>query len=102
MEEIAQVAVQQYVLYQEGESQPRQELLVRLDAWSTLHKLIRSRICAVSRGSTGPVDELDGILNELFSPSEDFARQSSLEQLRTALAACERSTSCPLGAKGAD
>ena len=51
MERIAQVALRQHVLYLEGECQPRVELLRELEASYTLERLIRTRICAVSRGS---------------------------------------------------
>ena len=61
MEEIAQAAVRQHVLYQEGESQPRPELLPRLDAWLAFHRLIRSRICTASRESTITAVDLESV-----------------------------------------
>ena len=102
MEEIAQAAVRQHVLYQEGESQPRPELLARLDVWTSLHRLIRSRICTASRESTISMVELESALNELFPQSEDDVTRSQVQQHRAALAACARATSCPLGAKVAE
>jgi hypothetical protein len=102
MEEIAQAAVQQHVLYQEGESQPRPELLARLDAWTALHRLIRSRICTASRESRISVVELESALEDLFPQAEDAVTRSRLQHLRANLAACAGATSCPLGAKVAD
>ncbi|HEU4785163.1 MAG TPA: hypothetical protein VFS83_17630 [Ktedonobacterales bacterium] len=102
MEEIAQAAVRQHVLYQEGESQPRPELLAHLDAWSSLHRLIRLRICTASRESTISAVEFECALDELFPQPRDVATQSQVRQLRTSVAACARATSCPLGAKVAE
>ena len=99
MEEIAQAAVRQHVLYQEGESQPRPELLARLDAWLALHRLIRSRICTASRESRISANDLDSALDELFPQPRDVATALRVPQLRAALAACARATSCPLGTK---
>ena len=102
MEEIAQAAVRQHVLYQEGESQPRPELLARLEAWSSLHRLIRSRICTASRESRITVVDLESALDELFPQPRDVATRLRAQQLRAALVACARATSCPLGAKVAE
>jgi hypothetical protein len=102
MEEVAQVAVRQHVLYQEGESQPRPELLVRLEAWTALHRLIRSHICTVSRESRISTADLESALDELFPQPRDSATQRQAQQLRVALATCARATSCPLGAKVAE
>lgn len=102
MEEIAQAAVRQHVLYQEGESQPRPELLARLDAWSSLHRLIRLRICTASRESIISAVELECALDELFPQPRDVATQSQVQQFRSSVAACARATSCPLGAKVAE
>lgn len=102
MEEIAQVAVRQHVLYQEGESQPRPELLARLDAWSSLHRLIRSHICTASRESTMSIVDLEGALDELFPQPRDSATQRRVQRLRVTLAACARAISCPLGARAAE
>ncbi len=102
MEEIAQAAVQQHVLYQEGESQPRPELLARLEAWSSLHRLIRSRICTASRKATMPIGDLASALDEQFPQPGDVATQRRLHRLYVTLAACARATSCPLGAKVAE
>src|SRR5690348_8312871 len=99
MAEIAQAAVRQHVLYQEGESQPRPDLLTRLDAWLAIHRLIRSRICTASRESTITAVELDSALDELFPQPRDVATALRVPQLRAALAACARATSCPLGTK---
>ena len=99
MEEIAQAAVRQHVLYQEGESQPRPELLERLDAWTSLHRLIRSHICTASRESRISADDLKSALDELFPQPRDVAAQRRIQRLRAALAVCARATSCPLGAK---
>ena len=99
MEEIAQAAVEQHVLYQEGESQPLPELLARLDAWLAIHRLICSRICTASRESTITVVELESALDELFPQPRDVAAQRRIQRLRAALAVCARATSCPLGAK---
>ncbi len=102
MEEIAEVAVRQHVLYQEGESQPRPELLARLEAWSSLHRLICSRICTASRESTIPIADLDTALDELLPQPGDIATRSQVQHVRATLVACARATSCPLGAKVAE
>lgn len=102
MEEIAQAAVRQHVLYQEGESQPRPELMARLEAWSSLHQLIRSRICTASRESRIPISDLDFALDELCPQLGDMATPSRLQRLRASLVACAEATSCPLGAKVAE
>ena len=102
MEEIAQAAVEQHVLYQEGESQPRPELLARLDAWTALHRLIRSRICTASRESRITDVELESALDDLLPQGGDVVTRSELQHLRVILAACARATSCPLGAKVAE
>ena len=52
MEKIAHSAVQQCVLYLQGECQPRPTLLQELDDWISLHALIRSHICVASRSAT--------------------------------------------------
>jgi hypothetical protein len=102
MEEIAQAAVRQHVLYQEGESQPRPELLGRLETWSALHRLIRSRVCTASRESAMSIVDLENSLDELFPQPRDVATQLRVQQLQVTLAACVRATSCPLGAKVAE
>ena len=102
MEEIARAAVEQHVLYLEGESQPRPGLLARLEAWASLHRLIRSRICTASRDTAIPAVELEYALDELFPDLRGFAQQLRLQHLRAALTACARATSCPLGAKVAE
>ncbi|HEX5547644.1 MAG TPA: hypothetical protein VFX24_09545 [Ktedonobacterales bacterium] len=102
MEQIAQVAVRQHVLYQEGESQPRPELLARLEAWSSLHRLIRLRICTASRESRITFVDLESALDELFPQPSDVAAQRRVQHFRAALVACARATSCPLGAKVAE
>jgi hypothetical protein len=102
MEEIAQTAVRQHLLYQEGESQPRPELLARLETWSSLHRLIRSRICTASRESRISAGELESAVDELFPQPRDVAAQRRVQRLRATLAACARATSCPLGAKVAE
>ena len=102
MEEIAQAAVRQHVLYQEGESQPRPELLARLDAWLAIHRLIRSHICTASRKSIITAVEVESALDELFPQPRDVAMALRIQHLRATLAVCARATSCPLGAKVAE
>lgn len=97
MEEIAHLAVQQHVLYFEGECQPRPELLQRLDAWSALHGLIRSSICVASREETIPPEALEIACEALLPKLADSAMQPQLRNLRATLTACARATSCPLG-----
>jgi hypothetical protein len=97
MEEIAEAAVRQHVLYQEGESQPRPELLARLDAWFAIHRLIRSRICTALRESTVTAVELESALDELFPHPRDVATALRVQQLRATLATCAQASSCPLG-----
>lgn len=59
MEKIAHSAVQQCVLYLQGECQPRPTLLQELDDWISLHALIRSHICVASRSATISPDDLE-------------------------------------------
>lgn len=98
MEEIARAAVQQHVLYLEGECQPRPELIQRLETWSSLHALIRSRICTTSREEAISADALESALDTLVPHSADTATQRQLRALRAAIVTCARATSCPLGA----
>jgi hypothetical protein len=99
MEEIAHLAVQQHVLYLEGECQPRPELLQRLDAWSSLHNLIRSRICVASREESLSPEALEIALDALLTKLADSAMQPQLRNIRATLTTCARATSCPLGMK---
>jgi hypothetical protein len=102
MEKIAHSAVQQCVLYLQGECQPRPTLLQELDDWISLHALIRSRICVASRTTPISSDDLDAALNELVPVATDSTStalpQLRRQNLRDALAACIEATSCPLGA----
>ncbi len=97
MEELARVAVQQHVLYQEGECQPRPELLDRLEAWSSLHALIRSSFCVASREAANLADARDVALDRLLRQLAELATPSQLRHLRAMLTACARATTCPLG-----
>lgn len=97
MEEIAHVAVKQHVLYLEGECQPRPDLLKRLETWSALDSLIRSRICVASRASRITSSELEDMLDGLLPVGTDSAIPHQQSSLRAALGACARATSCPLG-----
>jgi hypothetical protein len=105
IEGIAQAAVKQHVLFLEGECQPRNDLLRRLDAWSSLHTLIRSRICVASRAAAISPDELhcalDALSRDLIDLREDDDR-SEYRQLRATLAECAQAASCPLGALSGD
>lgn len=85
MERIARAALRQHVLYLEGECQPRLELLRELEAASTLERLVRARICAVSRGSALAPDEIASAVDALH-----------LWKLEEALNACAVSSDCPL------
>ena len=96
MEEIANTAVTQHVLYLEGECQPRPELLGQLEVWTSLHALIRSRVCVASRETTMSPEELASALDTL-TDGTDIADSPRLQGLRAGLAACARATSCPLG-----
>ncbi|MGH2501137.1 MAG: hypothetical protein ACRDID_01345, partial [Ktedonobacterales bacterium] len=87
MERIAQVALRQHVLYLEGECQPRVELLRELEASYTLERLIRMRICAVSRSSALPAGELALAVDTL-----------RCQDLNSALSACAMASDCPLSA----
>ena len=101
IEGIAQAAVKQHVLFLEGECQPRSDLLRRLDAWSSLHALIRSRICVASRVATISPDELEHSLDVLSRDLTELKDDSSPldhRQLRDALAGCAQAVTCPLGA----
>ena len=97
MEELARAAVQQHVLYQEGECQPRPELLDRLEAWSSLHALIRSRICVASRETAISADDRDVVLDQVSRRLVEIATPSQLRHLLATLTACARATTCPLG-----
>jgi hypothetical protein len=54
MKQLAQTAVTQYILYEQGEYAPRADLMAALDRWMRLHTLMRTRICPASREA--PVD----------------------------------------------
>jgi len=97
MEEIAQTAVRQHVLHMEGECQPRPELVRRLEQWAALHTRVRTHICAATRDSAIPADELERTLDTLLPPPADAAGLLRWRRLRRALAACASSTTCPLG-----
>lgn len=99
MEEIARVAVRQHVLYQEGECQPRPDLLDLLEAWTALHTLIRERICVASRDATISADDLEIALGRLLRHSPEADTSAQISRLRVSLAACARATSCPLGTR---
>lgn len=101
MEQIARIAVRQHVLYLEGECQPRPELLEELDAWSSLHTLIRSRVCVASRVSPLAPDELEAVLAALPRQAE-FAGYPGWQCLRASLTACAEATVCPLGINPAE
>lgn len=98
MEELAQLAVRQHILYLEGECQPRPDLAERLEQWSALHAHIRARICAASRVSPIPPEDLERTLDALLPPPTGIAGLPRQRRLRRALAACARATNCPLGA----
>jgi hypothetical protein len=105
IEGIAQAAVKQHVLFLEGECQPRNDLLRRLDAWSSLHALIRSRICVASRVATISPDELERTLDALSRDLPELrgdAGPLDYRQLRDALAGCAQAVTCPLGALSRD
>lgn len=102
MEEIAQVAVRQHVLYVEGECQPRPELVNRLERWLALHARIRSAICAASRSGAISVDDLERTLDALLPPPGDVDALPQWRRLRRALTACATSATCPLGMDAAD
>lgn len=99
MEHIAHVAVQQHVLYLEGECQPRADLLQRLEAWSSLHAFIRSRVCVASRATVSTPDELDYRLDALLPLLPDSAAVLHRSNLRKVLTTCAQAYSCPLGVK---
>lgn len=102
IEEIAQHAVRQHVLYLEGECQPRPQLAERLEQWAALYTRIRTHICAATRGATLPPDELERALDALIPPPADETEVPRWRRLRRALAACAISTACPLGTDGAE
>jgi hypothetical protein len=84
---IAWTALRQHVLYLEGECSPRVESLRELETFSMLAKLIGAHVCVFSRDSALSEAELVRVIATL----------GSLD-VRDALAACARSSSCPLGA----
>lgn len=99
MSQLAQVAVTQHVLYEQGEYTARPDLVQELEAWLQMHELVRTRICPASRETR--LDErwidaqLDMILAALPTPLPDETRGA----LREMLAECvERSPGdgCPL------
>jgi hypothetical protein len=97
MEKIAHSAVQQCVLYLQGECQPRPTLLQELDDWISLHALIRSHICVASRSAPISPDDLEKALGRLVPVTLDSAIPLQRQYLRDALVACMQATSCPLG-----
>lgn len=102
MEAIAQLAVRQHVLHLEGECQPRPELVQRLEQWLALYARIRTHICAATRSTTIPPDELERALDALLPPPTDMMELPQWRRLRRALAACATSPTCPLGMDAAE
>lgn len=102
MERIARAAVRQHVLYAEGESQPRPTLLLDLERWTTLHTLIRMRICVASRsGALSPV-ELEQALATYAPAPVDAQLQPHRQLLRQMLSACAQAHCCPLSPTSVD
>ncbi|MGO8946118.1 MAG: hypothetical protein ACLQUY_00350 [Ktedonobacterales bacterium] len=104
MSELAHVSVTQHVLHLEGECLPRSELLAELDRWSSLHSLIRNRICVASRSTPLSDSEFDGaamaLLGSDYVPASCGAAPVAhrLREAVIACSACNQSASCPLGA----
>jgi hypothetical protein len=97
MGELAQVSVAQHVLYLEGECLPRPELLAELECWSSLHSLIRDRICVASRTTPLTDPEFESAAR---SRLEAEASQGRHRRLVRACAVCNQARCCPLGADG--
>lgn len=87
MERIARTALRQHVLYLEGECQPRLELVRDLETSTTLERLIRRRVCPISRGCPLEPDELASAVDAL-----------RCWDLQDALATCAAASVCPLDA----
>lgn len=85
MERIARTALRQHVLYLEGEFQPRLELLRELEAASALERLVRERVCILSRSSALEPEEAARAVTTL-----------GLRDLEAALNACVAASECPL------
>jgi hypothetical protein len=85
MERIARTALRQYVLYLEGELQPRLELLRDLEAASALERLVRERVCVLSRSSALEPEEIASAVAAL-----------GLKDLEAALNTCGAASECPL------
>jgi hypothetical protein len=91
MARLAELAVRQHVLYEEGEYAPRADLLRRLEQWTLLHRLIAMRVCPASRQAPLELCRLDAALRGLAEPTRGH--------LRTALARCSAhggEDGCPL------
>jgi hypothetical protein len=94
MARLAELAVRQHVLYEQGEYTPRPELLTELDRWARLHALIARHICPASRQSTPNRGRLEGALSGLAEPTRGH--------LRLMLARCaahDGEDGCPLVAE---
>ncbi len=104
MGELAHVTVTQHVLYLEGECLPRSELVSALDQWTSLHSLIRNRICSASRSTPLSPFEFESAVGALLEvhrlPDSSGARPApeKLQQAVHACWACSQSQTCPLGA----
>jgi hypothetical protein len=84
--QIAQTALQQHVLFLEGECLPRVEAIRDLESLTTLVKLVSGRVCVCSRELPLRDDELGRLLATLSDPG-----------LRAVAATCARARVCPLG-----
>ncbi len=97
MQELAQAAVRQHVLYLEGECLPRPELMQTIERWCSFSAIISSRVCVVSRTATIAPAELDAVLETLFPSSRDAVMPPIRQSLFVSCTRCAQATSCPLG-----
>jgi hypothetical protein len=97
MSELARISVSQHVLYLAGECLPRPELLAELQTWTSLHTLIRNRICVALRSAPLPESEFDNtVASALAGDRVDVTVPQHLRQAIRACGECNGSQTCPL------
>ena len=97
MSELARICVSQHVLYLTGECLPRPELVAELQTWTSLHTLIRNRMCIALRSAPLPESEFDStVASALASDGTDVTLPLHLRQVIRACAECNGRQTCPL------
>jgi hypothetical protein len=102
MRRIAETAVQQHILHAAGECLPHPNLMQRLSAWSTVHALLRTRICPAMRPASPDPDARAAALHQiralapLLRVPDGYPQTDALLQAVARCAACEQAAECPI------